>query len=534
MLVGAITASTSAVASAHAILLATSPGAGEVLAAAPSEISLRFSEPVELSAGAVRVLDTFGNDVEVGRPRHAPGDDAVVVVDVPTLANGGYAVGWKVVSADGHPIDGAFTFAIGNTPQPGIDTLLRAGERVGVGAGWAGTGLSVARAAVYAGLALLLGGWMFLLTCWWDGRRDRALGVVVAIGGGLVAVASLARVWLQARYVDASVGDIWHTSTARAWIGAAIAGIVVSLVALGLRGRSSRRAQGATLAVGAIVLGFLVAHGGHGAVGRWAAAAVVLTVVHVAAMAAWTGGLVSLLVCVRRATPHDARAASLRFSRLALASVGALMVTGTVQGLRQIESLGAIGDSAFGRTLIVKLAIVALLLIAAIASQRIVGLQRPVDDSDAPPSVLASTTASRLRRSVAIEVVFALAAIGATGQLAGASPLVDRTGTVDVALVSGDQIAYVTITPALTGVNQIHVSLASTSGTVLAPAEITLELSPDDGQIPPIEVPVVLIPPAHITADTTAIPFAGRWHLEVTARYGDFRLVTFETDFTVD
>lgn len=517
-------------ASAHAILLSTSPGAGEVLTSAPTEISLHFSEAVDLSAGTVRVLDTFGTQVDVGRPRHTSGDDTTVVVDVARLAGGGYAVGWKVVSADGHPVDGAFTFSVGDAPQPGIDTVLEAGRSAASGDGWAGTGLSVARAVVYAGLALVLGGWAFPIACWWDGRRDRALRRLIVAGGALVAIGSLGRVWMQSRYVDASIGDIVDTSTGRAWVATAIVAPVIAGAACALRTRAPRWVQSATAAAAAVVLGFLVAHGGHGAAGRWTALAVALTVTHVTAMGVWIGGLASLLVCLRRASPDDRVLAAIRCSRLALWCVAVLVASGTLQAWRQIESPGDVGRSPFGRTLLVKLGVVALLLVVASASHRLVGVQR----AGRARGEEAGAVTSRLRRSVAIEIAVAVAAIGVTGQLAGASPLIDRAGTVDVALVSGDQIAYVTVSPALTGVNQIHVSVASTSGSVLAPDQITIQLSPVGGQIPPIDVPAVLIPPAHATADATTIPFAGRWRLVIDVRYGEFRLVQFQTTFTVD
>ena len=57
--------------------------------------------------------DVSGRELDVGEPRHPSGDDTRVVASAPDLGDGSYVVAWRVVSADSHPINGAFTFDVG-------------------------------------------------------------------------------------------------------------------------------------------------------------------------------------------------------------------------------------------------------------------------------------------------------------------------------------------------------------------------------------------------------------------------------------
>ena len=107
-----IALTTAGAASAHATLVATTPGNGASLDRAPARVALRFDEPVETVSGAVRVFDATGAPVTVGAARQLT--DLEVAADLPDdLGPGTYTVAWRVVSADSHPIRGAFVFAVG-------------------------------------------------------------------------------------------------------------------------------------------------------------------------------------------------------------------------------------------------------------------------------------------------------------------------------------------------------------------------------------------------------------------------------------
>src|SRR6266498_440881 len=102
-------------ATAHAVLVATTPAGFQVLDTAPREITLRFSETVDVSLAEVRLLGPRGADIGgVSRPAYPAGKPDTISVTVPKkLAGGTYTVTYRVVSADSHPVSGAFAFSVG-------------------------------------------------------------------------------------------------------------------------------------------------------------------------------------------------------------------------------------------------------------------------------------------------------------------------------------------------------------------------------------------------------------------------------------
>src|SRR3954468_14734179 len=99
-------------ASAHAVLLRTDPSPQTTVKNPPTSVTLVYSEPVEVSFGAVRVFDVEAHRVDTGAISRAQGNREVVV-PVRPLKDGTYTVTWRVVSADGHAVHGGFTFYVG-------------------------------------------------------------------------------------------------------------------------------------------------------------------------------------------------------------------------------------------------------------------------------------------------------------------------------------------------------------------------------------------------------------------------------------
>lgn len=148
-------------ASAHAALTSTDPGDGTVLRRAPAHVTLTFSESVGLRDDSFRVLDPGGHRVHTGEAGRAGGRADTARVALPgELGEGTYTVAWRVVSADSHPVSGAFTFSVGRpsrTAAP-VDTgptedPLTAGLH------------KTARYLSYLAVALLVGTAAFVALC---------------------------------------------------------------------------------------------------------------------------------------------------------------------------------------------------------------------------------------------------------------------------------------------------------------------------------------------------------------------------------
>ncbi len=97
-------------ASAHADLVSSSPAAGAVLTQAPAEVTLTFTDRLIVDGVQVSIVAADGSVVTSDPPRVT---DSVVTLPWPDTAGPGeYQVGYRVVSADGHPVTGDLTFAI--------------------------------------------------------------------------------------------------------------------------------------------------------------------------------------------------------------------------------------------------------------------------------------------------------------------------------------------------------------------------------------------------------------------------------------
>ena len=103
---------------AHAALLHTVPQASGTVNVAPPEVQLTYSEPIEPRFAIVSVTDAAGRQVTSGQPASAPGSPQTLVTPLEHVPEGWYLVFWRVISADGHPVRGAFTFAVGPNPGP--------------------------------------------------------------------------------------------------------------------------------------------------------------------------------------------------------------------------------------------------------------------------------------------------------------------------------------------------------------------------------------------------------------------------------
>jgi methionine-rich copper-binding protein CopC len=109
---GTALALTAAPASAHTALTSASPEK-DATVAAPSEIVLTYTDPVRLPR--VVVTDASGAQHQAGSPRAV--DNKVTQAVDGALPAGKYTVGWRVVSADGHPVEGTYTFTVKGTPS---------------------------------------------------------------------------------------------------------------------------------------------------------------------------------------------------------------------------------------------------------------------------------------------------------------------------------------------------------------------------------------------------------------------------------
>ncbi|MER6350022.1 copper resistance CopC/CopD family protein [Streptomyces sp. NPDC001595] len=356
-------------ASAHAALGTTDPRDGSVLPSAPRHLTLGFTESVGLLEGSVRLFGPDGRRTHLDEPRHLPGGDDTIRVTVPgELGTGTYTVAWRVVSADSHPVSGAFTFSVG---EPSRTT---AAPDTGPAEHPATKALhTLARHLSYLAAALLLGTAAFIAVC--RPPHPRPLRRPLMAGWWTLFAATVALLLLRAPYEAGTApwtaldpAGLARTLTGRPGVALLCRLALLLVLALLPRRRTPAvLAAGATLAVG---LALTWAGAEHASAGIQVPVAITSSVLHLLAMAAWLGGLAALLLCLR----HGAlpTAAVTRYSRLAFLSVTVLAITGVYQSWRGLGSLDALTRTSYGRLLLAKLAAVILLLAVARISRRLV------------------------------------------------------------------------------------------------------------------------------------------------------------------
>ncbi|MCH0560239.1 copper resistance CopC/CopD family protein [Streptomyces sp. MUM 16J] len=374
-------------ASAHAALTGSSPGQGVVVQKAPTRVSLTFSEKVATNDDSLRVLDPGGKPVQTGRPANVSGTTYAVRLRN-GLAHGTYTVTYQVVSADSHPVSGAYTFSIGAPSQTVVPS-----DGPTVGGGVVGELYAIGRYASYAGFILLAGGAAFVLACWQRGAHVRALQRLVVGGWLTLTAATLSLLLLRGSYTTSGkladvfdlglLGQVPQTRAGTALVSRLLLLAAAALFIAVLFGAHTRREEDAgkrDLTLGLSLGGMAVAVGlatswamaEHASVGLQPGIAMPVDVVHLLAVAAWLGGLAGLLVALYRApaeTPVEA-AAVRRFSRMAFGSVLALIATGIYQSWRQLGSWSALTGTRYGQLLLIKIGLVALLVGIASASRR--------------------------------------------------------------------------------------------------------------------------------------------------------------------
>ncbi|WP_326698711.1 copper resistance protein CopC [Streptomyces sp. NBC_01754] len=366
-------------ASAHAALTGSDPQDGSVVATAPKEVTLTFSEEIAVGGDSIRVLGPDGERADTGGPRDLTDGGPVrygVALDS-GLPDGTYTVAWQAVSADSHPVAGAFTFSVG-APSETTVTLPSSSA----GSGLVGTLYDIARYAAYAGFTLLAGGSAFVLVCWRRGAGARPLQRLVVHSWITLTAATLVMLLLRSPYTGSGkLADAFDLDGLQAALDTKPGAALVSrLLLLGasalfvavLFGAYAKREEGKEkqdltfgLAVGGVVIAVGIAGtwalSEHASTGIQPGIAMPVDVAHLLAVAAWLGGLVALLVALYR-TPHITAEAVRRFSRVAFGSVVVLAGTGLYQSWRQVGSWSALTGTRYGQLLIVKVGLIALLL----------------------------------------------------------------------------------------------------------------------------------------------------------------------------
>jgi copper transport protein len=509
---------------AHASLTGTIPAAGAVLDRSPARVVLRFDEAVSTVPGSIRVFDAGVERIDSGDVEK-PTSDSVSVGLPEALPNGTYVVAWRVISADSHPIRGAYAFSVGEPVQNSEDIVQAVLDREASSES-VDLALAVTR---FVGLVLILAsvGGAAVLAFVVDPREIRRSWhwLVLALTGVLLAIDSVA--WIALTGVKAAgfgLGEVFRWAPARevvdtgfgqAWVARALLGIALTGVAIWAARRRSNPASvllvlGSAIAVTAPLSGHARIEGTLG---------ILSDSVHVLAAGVWAGGLSFLaLVLVEAGGDRWSLAADAvpRFSMLAIVSVIALVGSGLLSGFLEVDSWSALWETTYGRLLLAKVVLLVPLLALGAYNNR-VSVPRLKAGASRPPG------RRSFARAVGVELALLLVVVGVTTALvaepparaAGASGPVSREGQV------GPYHYTLTVDPATAGSNVVHVYLLGSAGQPAEVDEISLSGTLPDVDVGPLHFEVTPAGPGHASS-VAQLPLPGDWQFHLDVRKGEF------------
>jgi copper transport protein len=493
---------------AHAGLESSTPAASSVLESSPPVISLDFDENIDIPLTSIELFDAAQTPIALGEPTQGA-DGSIVEASVPELQDGTYAVVWRVSSADGHVVAGAFSFQIGTEgsgvdPDELIDDVLH-GARAEPAVG---RGLGIARFTSFLGASLLLGGLFMVFiveadSIGWAARR------LLWIGWSLLVLGSLANFGLLGANAKAgSVGDITDTSVwgdiADTRTGSLLLVRMVLLVlfvpVLVTIGKRRTTAWQLVVPLLAVFTVFTFSGAGHPSVESNARIWIGVDAIHFALVALWMGSLAMMVLGGRPWLRDPSYEASVRsFSNVVTVAVPVIVATGVLQTWKVGGGWHTLTDTTWGRVLLAKGALAALIVTIGGASRWLLRNEGP----------------RGLGRTVATETAMGVVVLALAAALVGVPPTPGPQSQLYAkSLTEAGVIVDVSITPGQVGANQVHVIVTPPGGNLSPVTSVTARMSLPARDIPNTPVSLVAESPNHYSGNIT-LPFSGDWTLEI-------------------
>ncbi len=541
-------------ASAHAYLVKTVPTPSEELNASPPNIQLTYDEAVEPRFAIISVTNASGRQETTGPVRRSPANPDTLIVPLrPRLPEGWYLIYWRAISVDGHPVSGAFTYAVG--PNPGPAPQFRVPN---ISATATSPQLLVTRWLMFVSVMVAIG--LFVL-------RMLIVRPVVrrveGVGLGAVSVAFVAcsvlgliaiPVYLDFATANDSLRSVFDVGPLVPLFGVTAFGraildlelcfalfCVAAWVSLWVdRPERQHRSLaeliagfGALLAAAAVLI--LPGAAGHAAQTSPRGLTLAFDWLHLAAGSVWFGGLVGLLVLWIALPPRDrvpALSVSVsRFSAVAFGSVLVLAGSGIGEAVDHLPSLDALWLTGYGQAILVKsgLLVVALL----IASGNLLRSRPRLIAARQRPEL--GQPASRLLRGlvsgealVVTGIVFAAAVLSSLAPPPPAFALQNSAlarvgpGTVARTVTRAGYRLQLLVSPNRAAAPDSFALRITQNGQAVRGANVTLTFNMTTMQMPQQEYQMAEIQPGVYSRAAPALVMVGEWGLsfQITPKSG--------------
>lgn len=544
-------------ASAHAYLIKTVPAASGVLDAPPPSVQLTYDESVEPRFAIISVTNAAGKPQTTGAVSRSPANpDTLVVPLQPHLPEGWYLIYWRAISVDGHPVQGAFTYAVGPNPGPAPQFPVPS-----IAGSATSLNLLIARWVMFISVMSAIGLFVFRALIARPVCR-RAPGTSLRAVSRAFVIASVIGLLAIPVYLDFataidSVRSVFNvgalvplfrvTAFGRGYVDMTLCFALFCLAAwialwLDRPDREHRSVAelvsvtGALLAAAAVLL--IPGTSGHAAQTSPRGISVMLDWLHLITGSVWLGGLIGLLV-LWASLRAAGRVAGLsvvvpRFSNVAFVSVFLLLGTGTWATINHMPTLNALWLTGYGVAILVKIGLltVAMALGAAnllrtkprlaAAGERPASGERP--GSGKRPE-LGEAPARLLRRLISGEALLIASAVFAAAVLSSLAPPPPAFALQNSALAQvgpgrvaetvrqAGYVLQVLVSPNKAVAPDSFALRITKHGQPLRAANVTLTFNHTEMQMPQQEYQLTETQPGLYSHAAPALVMVGKWAL---------------------
>lgn len=521
---------------AHALLVRSNPAANADLPAAPAQVELYFSEAVESGLSTISVLDSNGKAVDLGDARVDPTDPTRMTVSLGSLQDGVYTVSWKAISAtDGHLTSGSFPFAIGNVNAAALAAQVpKTSSQLPASA-------LISKWLLLASLALIVGQISFITFVWrpalkksnessteiqepnvWKTYTQIALiGLLIGMALSILSEAGQA--------TGNELAWPWSADASRVLLDTRIG--VIWLIRLGLaflllwlaKSRGSSWMRWAIFVAG-LASFFSISLTAHAATEANPTIPIISDWIHMIGMSFWLGGLPYLFSGLRALkNSNDVIRTKLtsiameRFSMMALASVGAIGVTGLYAAYLRVGSFQELYASVYGDALLVKQIFVGLLL--ALAAVNLLFISPRLKKSRLEGASSAAL-ATRFGKVVLAEIVLGSLLLLSVSLLTYLPPakIIPPSFNLNGSMNAGDLRVGINVSPGLVGQNTFTVNLTSNGQPVDSVKEALLRFTPSQSNVAPSEVQLLATGNGNYVTKGSFLSLPGNWQIQVVVR----------------
>ena len=543
-----------AVASAHAYLIKTVPTASGVLDVPPPNVQLTYDEAVEPRFAIISVTNAAGNQETTGPVSRSPANPDTLVVPLrPRLPEGWYLIYWRAISVDGHPVQGAFTYAVGPNPGPaprfavpsiaGSATSLR---------------LLIARWVMFLSVMSAIGLFVFrVLIARPAARRTPGTSLravsrtfVIASVIGLLAIpvyldiATAIDSLRSAFDLGALVPLFRATAFGRGYVDMMACFALFCLAAwtalwLDRPDRERRSIAEVVSLTGALLAGIAVlllpGSAGHAAQTSPRGISVILDWLHLITGSLWLGGLIGLII-LWSSVGASQRVSSLsvvvpRFSNVAFLSVLLLLGTGTWATINHMPALDALWLTGYGVAILVKIGL--LIAAMALAAGNLLRTKPRLRAAAQDPE-LGEPAARMLRGLISGEAALITAAVFAAAVLSSLAPPPPAFALQNSALANVGpgrvartvrQAGYtlqVLVTPNKAAAPDSFALRITKNGQPVHGANVTLTFNHTEMQMPQQEYQLTETQPGVYSRAAPALVMVGKWALsfQITPKTG--------------